>query len=54
MKILIFYPKTQKTQTIECQSIEAGPGGLYWNDKDGKFGFIGWDSKNYLVTIVND
>ena len=54
MKILIYYPKTQKTEIIECSIIEAGPGGLYWNNKGEKFGFVGFDSENYQVNILKD
>lgn len=51
MTILIYYPKTQQTQRIDCELIEVGPGGIHWTNR-GKSGFVGYDTANYTVTIV--
>lgn len=50
MKILIYYRKTQKSKLIECERVEAGPGGITWFSR-GDIGFVGYDTENYDITI---
>jgi hypothetical protein len=49
MKILIYYPKTQKTITVECEQIEAGPGGISWTRR-GECGFFGYCA-DWVITV---
>lgn len=51
MKILVYYPATQKTQIIECERIEAGPGGIMWVNRRYS-GFVGF-CEDYTITIVD-
>lgn len=50
MQILIYYPKTQKTQAINVIYIDIGVGGLSWVSKDS-CGFVGF-CPDYIISIV--
>ena len=53
MKILLYYPKTEKTEIIECEYVEVGVGGLFWHSRMSH-GFIGHNSTDYKITIVSE
>lgn len=56
MKILIYYPKTQKTEIISAETVEIGPGGLTFlnpKSKENPIGFIGFCSA-YQISIVKE
>lgn len=56
MKILIYYPKTQKTQIFLAETVEIGPSGLtFFNpkSKENPIGFVGF-CEDYQISIVKE